>query len=290
MNKLILHIGLPKTGTTSLQQDIFPNLSCIYLGVKQPRELHQNSFYERLMKYVKHGNDSHLKDELIKELKLLLAQEVVLLSDEMFTVDQKTATWQQKLMRLGKLLHGIEVQILVTLREPITAVKSYYTELCSQHMLYWDMSLFDFITKRNESNIYQYNILLHELNKHFKGSNIVLEAFETIIKGNNIKQLLDSLNLVSTSPIDLKNRNAKMKVASSVQVSGQNKFAKKLSKISFKRNSLAKRITSLLIRKNTYMHLIDAKLEPTEEKKVLDLMGDSIIIWEKSLKQNEQLF
>jgi len=231
---------------------------------------------------VKHGNDKYLQDELVKELKLLLSEDVVLLSDEMFTVDQKTATWQQKLSHLGKLLHGIEVQILVTLREPVAAVKSYYTELCSQNMLYWDISLSDFITKRNESNIYQYNILIDELNKHFKESSIVLETFETIIKGNNIKQLLESLNLASTTPINLKNRNAKKKMESSVHVTGQNKLAKKLSKISFKRNSVAKRITSLLIEKNTHSFLIDTKLEPNEEKKILDLMRDSISIWEKA--------
>ena len=283
MNKLILHIGLPKTGTTSLQQDIFPNLSCNYLGVKQPRELLQNSFYERLMEFIKTGDDDIQKDEIIKELKFLLSQKVVLLSDEMFTVDQKTATWQQKLSRLGKLLHGIEVQILVTLREPIAAVKSYYTELCTHSMLYWNIPLSVFITKCNESKIYQYNLLLSELNMHFKGSHIVLEAFETIIKENNIQQILKPLDLVATSTINLKNRNKKKKTQSDVYATGKNKLAKKLSKISFKRNSIIKRFTSLLIEKNTHSFLVNTNLDPIEEKRVSDLMRDSILIWEKSL-------
>ena len=56
MHNLINHIGLPKTGTTTLQMDLFPQLDCIYLGVKQPREEEQDALYSKFMHYVKRQN------------------------------------------------------------------------------------------------------------------------------------------------------------------------------------------------------------------------------------------
>ncbi len=51
--KLIVHIGLPKTGTTTLQKYYFPFVkNAIYHGVYQPRkEMHQSNsvLYKRLM-------------------------------------------------------------------------------------------------------------------------------------------------------------------------------------------------------------------------------------------------
>ncbi len=132
--KLFVHIGLPKTATTTLQREIFPKLSgdhIQYLGVYQPRkDTNQTVFFEQFCQIVYSGDGI---DELARTLsEMLESGATYVLSEEMLTVSSGNASWQAKLTNLAKLLNGLDYSILVTVREPTAAMFSYYIELYEQ--------------------------------------------------------------------------------------------------------------------------------------------------------------
>jgi hypothetical protein len=265
MGRLIVHIGLPKSGTTSLQQDVFPKLKCCYLGVNQPRERAQHGLYTRIIEYSKCAPTEECIREIRAELRELIKYSDVLLSDEMFTVDQNNARWQDKLKRLSVLFEGLDTEILVTLREPVSAAKSYFVELCSQNRGYCAMAAHDFILNSNEAKIYQYDLLMSELKRNFRNTPISLFAFEDIVVNKNIQRLLDSLGLKEECAITLENRNTKLESKSGYEFVSQNKFAKLLSKMEFKKGTLIRSIADYLIKKNTEITIFNPNLNQKEK-------------------------
>ena len=134
----VLHLGLPKTGTTSLQQHLFPILDKFnFLGVRQPRTLEQGEVFVLLRQYVLRGkgNLDHLRQQLkmerAKGLPLLFSEEEVLIgrSDGAEPATAMTMSWKDKVSRLADAFEGMDVQVVVALRDFRQGVFSYYTEL-----------------------------------------------------------------------------------------------------------------------------------------------------------------
>lgn len=132
--RLFLHIGPPKSGTTSLQvaMENLDNATFLYGGVLQPRERPEITLANRLhVATVSDHPVDHKKPELLlTELKHLIdAGKIVFLSEEMFMVTSGTVTWEMKLAHLAKLLDGLPFTILVTLRDPLEGLPSLYQEI-----------------------------------------------------------------------------------------------------------------------------------------------------------------
>jgi len=73
---LYIHIGLPKTATTSLQHLFNNKLEYIhYEGVVQPRKSLQNELYLQTIKWVNEGNRPWHEDE-INSIKSLVSKEL----------------------------------------------------------------------------------------------------------------------------------------------------------------------------------------------------------------------
>lgn len=190
MNKIYVHVGLPKTATSTLQTEVFPVLEgkdFIYLGVDGLRRPGESSpTYVKFMEAVNNGNGiSQLRDAL----HLLLQKTNLLLSDELMVVSSITTSWQQKLARVGEVLAGFDYQIIVSVREPVAAMFSYYVEL------YPRFSKYEFpqcALSHNDMYIYHYDKLLMELEKNFDSDRLVFIRFEDVIE-NNIDALLNIL-------------------------------------------------------------------------------------------------
>lgn len=129
--KLIVHIGLPKTATTTLQADVFPKLinnQIKYLGTFQPREKTPlKNLYHHFCKAVE-------SRENIDNIRILLNKEIskghtLIISEEGMTVPSGNITWKKKLENLGKIVRGFDYTIIVSVREPSSALFSYYCEL-----------------------------------------------------------------------------------------------------------------------------------------------------------------
>ncbi len=134
----VLHVGLPKTATTTLQQHLFPSLDKFnFLGVKQPRNSEHGEAFVLLRQYVLRGkgNLDHLRHQLkierAKGLPLLFSEEEVLIGnlDGAEPETAMTMSWKGKVSRLADAFEGMDVQVVVALRDFRQGVFSYYTEL-----------------------------------------------------------------------------------------------------------------------------------------------------------------
>lgn len=190
--KIYLHIGLPKTATTTLQSSFFPkverNDGFIYVGVFQPRGTKKETrIYKSLCDAVYNGESSAFDNAIA----LMPENCKIVVSEEMFTVGQKSRSWQENLKHLQAALVNYDYKILVTLRNPIDAVFSYYVELedLRQSVPIFDSSLVD----HPILSIFKFKDLDLFLEKCFSRERIFYCTFDDIISGNmrSIENFLD---------------------------------------------------------------------------------------------------
>lgn len=186
-NRVYCHIGLPKTATTSLQLDYFPyvdNSRFDYLGVKQPRGSYANdSLYESIIKAVNTGDELELVNQRLKA-RLEKGGKSILISEEMFTVASRETTWQNKLCRLRSVLEGTDYRVLATVREPVSAMFSFYVELYHRFSSEKDGFL-ELARSNNDFLIYRYEELVRLMVDVFGESNIYFQRFEDVLQGRH---------------------------------------------------------------------------------------------------------
>ena len=94
--KVVVHIGPPKTGTTSLQYYFqeFTHPDFFYLGVHQPRKELKNDLYSDIYNYccnAKPANTTKL-NRIHKDLKIMLkTYQIVFISEEILQGDSRPA-------------------------------------------------------------------------------------------------------------------------------------------------------------------------------------------------------
>ncbi|MRH78508.1 hypothetical protein GH984_07290 [Spiribacter sp. C176] len=129
--KLYLHIGPPKTATTSLQIALQEtNLRGLhYGGTFQPRDHNVGSLAQTLHKASCErlaADDPDVRAALDDVSNVLGG---VILSKETFLVEQRGCPFPEKLRRLATVLADIPTVVLVTLRDPTEGLPSPYQEL-----------------------------------------------------------------------------------------------------------------------------------------------------------------
>lgn len=207
MSKIYVHIGWPKTATTTLQKNVFPNLSSdtmMFAGVFQPRGEKSEKIYYSFMNAVNTGEGTA---EVRADLKdLLNAGKSLLISDEMIVVSQPQVSWKNKLINCSTILAGLDYKILVTVREPVSVMYSYYVELFSQ----WKKTSFSEVAWNAEAmKIYHARYFFDILFRWFDRECIHAICFEDIISGNfnKLTEFFDGISF--TDEINLHNDNAK---------------------------------------------------------------------------------
>lgn len=221
LNRVYVHLGLPKTATTSLQSDFFPNVNhdrYQYIGVLQPRVRNvSGTLFFQIISAVRSG-DGILEARRALKQWLTIEHRSLIISEEMLTVGSATMTWQEQLSNLGKILYGLDHKILVTVREPISAMYSFYLEqydrFQGKKFKFSDLALSD-----NEFRIYHYDELLNELDKNFESESIYIQKFENLVKKDftNVEYFLDHPEMEETQAL-LNNHNQKKKNDSAVMV------------------------------------------------------------------------
>lgn len=220
-NRVYIHIGLPKTATTTLQLDYFPhvdNQDYVYLGAIQPRDAISDPLYYDLCRAINCGENVVSTN---KKLKIRLREErkSLIISDEMFTVSEAGVSWQSKLSYLSEVLNGVDFRILMTVREPVSAMFSFYIELYDRYRdtkkSFKELALGD-----NDFRIYHYDGTLYSLESYFDRSQIYIQKFESLVSGNfeSVNEFLDYPKM-ETSFIELSNHNQKRKKQSEILVS-----------------------------------------------------------------------
>lgn len=184
--KIFIHLGLPKTATTSLQKYVFLEGDSIfwkYFGVRQPRTSVQSDFYTVLMSAVSAPNSLYdLRKNNFKKCLKIESENCTLplfVSEEMFCVDGQVS-WQEKIKRLGELFADFEVHCIITTRNPLRGVFSIYVEL--YHSLRYKYSDFDEFLHSNQSLIFDYKFLVNSVQSSFGDnlSGVLLLPFELL--------------------------------------------------------------------------------------------------------------
>lgn len=193
MARVYVHIGLPKTATTTLQSDLFPAMSrhgCTYIGVVQPRTEKSDPLYEQLCAAI-------ILDEGVESARLALQQrlasgESIIFSEEMICSVQ-SRPWQEKLDTLATILDGLDYRVLLTVREPVAAMFSHFVQ---QYRIYAPMKKpwYQLAVEHNNFMIYHYEVLLSKLESLFQRERISVAKFEEIVTGE-IGDVLDFLDV-----------------------------------------------------------------------------------------------
>lgn len=130
---IIVHIGPPKTATTSLQialEEIsHPNFH--YAGTFQPRARNADSLCQRLYR-VCSGKSPHQDDvkNIRGELKSHLQEgKTIFLSEEMFLLEEDHTSIHCKIQLLRNVLAGFDCKILISARPGKSALPSLYQEI-----------------------------------------------------------------------------------------------------------------------------------------------------------------
>lgn len=190
MGKIFVHIGLPKTATSTLQTDVFPALQddkLTYLGVDgERRERASSALYYQFMDAV----ESSQGIDGVKEMLRKHSQDNdLLLSEELLTVSSKSVPWQIKLERVAEILSGLDYMIIISVRDPVSALFSYYVELFPR---FSNIRFVECAMSHNDMLIFHYAKLLAVLSQAFEIERLFFVKFEDISK-NKIDLMLNVL-------------------------------------------------------------------------------------------------
>ena len=205
MKKIFLHFGYPRTGTTSLQKNLFPIHPDInYWGKFSPNVTKDrglsyvkgfHKIYEKILHYENDIFDNqfnNLKKEFIKIYKKNYKKDKVnLISEEYIFLDcvhynqSKKNKFERSLKRFEKLFNEVDLEItyFFTIRNQTDFLKSFYTatSIGKGSIKYTVEELKNFLNSKTTKNK-NLELLLEELN-YFK----IVEYLRTNLKSSNFK-------------------------------------------------------------------------------------------------------
>jgi len=191
MYKILLHIGLPKTATTSLQCNVLTPLHAQrklnFLG--RYLEAVDDDFYNPIGKIICQLDEEKTDQEIFalqKDLyEILDTSRLNVISEECISLTHN----EKHILRfqnLSKLFGGCDVRLLVSLRNPVDFIFSYYVEMHKWH--YWSIKSSDTFEKfvvrllsnpnKSEFDILFFHRFINQIKKNFHSVQVVL--FEDI--------------------------------------------------------------------------------------------------------------
>lgn len=182
---LIVHIGPPKTATTTIQRQVFSVQSeCSYLGKANPGILTTSNLYRKLKAYVREGKGEAAEIRRMLAKAICAADRPLLISDENITKGDFTPLGkrvQAQLERLEHVTRGTHVLIVVGVRNFHKAAFSAFVEfhhLYRQHQPPLDQML----AHGEMMSVYRYGNF-RELLESLWPNRVFPLAFEDIVQG-----------------------------------------------------------------------------------------------------------
>ncbi len=166
-DEVVVHIGPPKTATTSLQTSLQQRTlepTFFFGGTFQPRTMNRGSLSHALHEAVVAGDrNSQSIERVRKELSSHVEHgRRVLISEEMFLHPSHGRTISQKLTMLGFILEPFVSRVVITLRDPVQCLPSYYQEVFDTLSFAHKMS-FSRFCRSDLSLAYDYEYIVRQL-------------------------------------------------------------------------------------------------------------------------------
>lgn len=204
MKKLILHIGYPKTATTTLQHNLFKSLH----DEGEIEWLHGNAFFndntllnfscENVLKALTGQKvETFTKDDVERELAEMakITKDVSVISDEDLVFKFPGFSWangQDALGNAEKLKRIFtpyfdKIEILIGLRAQETIIQSYFVQchtlIKNEKQNYEDIGIFleENVLKPESPLFFNYNNLIDEYERVFEKKNVHLLIFEDLL-------------------------------------------------------------------------------------------------------------
>ena len=166
--RFFCHVGPPKTATTAIQSALqeIRRGPVRYLGTLQPRNRNnRNSIYSNLMDLIRTEPSRNHVDQIQRKIGQALKRGTDLfISEEMLLVNQDGASFEQKLQRLSRILECYPCVIIISLREPIAALRSFYSEIYFRQQVLPRISFEDFLAS-DQARVFDYPYLLAMLRR-----------------------------------------------------------------------------------------------------------------------------
>tara|TARA_A100001234_G_C12633454_1_gene389190 strand:- start:147 stop:1037 length:891 start_codon:yes stop_codon:yes gene_type:complete len=213
MNKIIFHIGYPRTGTTYLQEKIFPKINSINFIGKPFKSINSKIFYnfeKKIFSYDEIFFNENIKN-IANELKPLFKNKINLISHEGFLRNTRFFEKKHKFYKgnnyslnlrriyqvLSLLIKKKDIFFLIFIRKQEDILPSYYSNFWKSELeLHPKIDFLKFInncldTKRyNFSKALNYNKLFNFLSNFIPKKNIIFLNYESFFEKekNTIKK------------------------------------------------------------------------------------------------------
>lgn len=138
-HRILVHVGLPKTGTTSLQYNVLMPLhkEGVINFVGRQGVVSDGDYHNPVGKILYGINDEILTEKKIDEMRIFLnnilsIEKLNVWSDESLILSHDCShviRWRN----LRRILEHYDTRIFLTLRDPSTFIQTYYTELFRWH-------------------------------------------------------------------------------------------------------------------------------------------------------------
>lgn len=165
MKKLLIHIGPPKTATTSFQYWLEQNRGYYsYLGVKQPRRKIKSEINDLIFGYF----TGHVQlNEIIGYIEQNDFKEILIYSEEGLFIDN----WEYKIGKIRDLNDNFKVYVSYCYRDTRKVIPSYFAEIYTiipQHL----RNDFDLFLNDEKVKLYDLNYINEFFNKNKINFNI----------------------------------------------------------------------------------------------------------------------
>jgi len=210
-SQLYIHLGPPKTATTSLQKAFqdYRSDSYYYGGIFYPRDKQQTLADLILSRILKQSNKlpDSIEDQIRTNLK---TYNKILISEERILTIDKVANWKVKLSNLYSLLAEYDSTIILTVRNPIDAIPSYYQETFNGLPKSLQNNLSDFI-KSDYCKIFRYKYFIDYL-KNIGFTKVILVDYRELIRGKcTFNDFISQSESSNNQPIELVQLNKSKK-------------------------------------------------------------------------------
>ena len=284
--KIYCHIGLPKTATTTLQLDYFPLVDkYVYLGIAQPRgESESDALFKQVLKAVNTGEGIEAASDALQS-RMRDENKSLIFSEEMLTVSVNGLDWQEKMLRLKNILGAADYRLLITIREPVSAMFSFYLELYSRFKDHGE-SFLSLAKSNNDFQIYHYDYFLSVVLPLFGKDKVWVHKFEDLVKGDfkGVEEFLE-FPTMEQGFSELRNHNAKKRSGNEVYVPVrmQMKWVSGLYRLVGGSNTVIGRMLSYLgrypfdkLRKINYRHISVPALSDNERAELKGEISQSM--------------